>query len=349
MRTVACVSLVACLWFAGASSVSAQTEDATVVRARELFERGVDAYDRGAYYEALQAFQEAYSLRPHPAVRVNIANCYEKLDRPAEAIQNFEQFLGSGAGTSKQQEEVVKALDRLRKQVGRLVLRVSPDGAKVVIDSNDPLRAPITDVVLLKAGRHQLTASLDRHETAVRVVDITAEGTTELTIHLPRLDAAPPAVATSTPPTAATALPPEAAASAAPPPQAAPPGAASARASDASSDVPASVWIVGSVSFAAVLTAILTGQLALAADREFNSNLATVRNMNLPNEQRAVAWQEGLDAATRANALAVTTDVLLSSAVVGAVLTAVLYVNSSGPSEPSVRAAGSQLQLRASF
>lgn len=350
MRSV--LSLVACLWIASASSVSAQAEDATVVRARELFKRGVDAYDRGVYYDALQAFQEAYALRPHPSVRVNIANCYDKLDRPAEAIQNFEQFLGSGAGTAKQQEEVVKALDQLRKRVGRLLLHVSPDGAKVVIDANDPMRAPISDVVLLKAGRHQLTVSLDRHETAMRVIDVAAQGTTELTINLPRIDSTPEIAAA--PPQAATGPQPQAAPGAAPPPQpaaAAVPAPLPARAgvSSTSNDAPASVWIAGSVTVAAVLTSILTGQLALAADRDFNSDLATVRNMSLSSEQRAAAWDQGIDAANRANALAVTTDVLLSCAVVGAVLTTIFYVNGSTPSEPPVRTAGSQLQLRAAF
>jgi PEGA domain len=339
--------VVACLWIAGVGSVSAQAEDPTVVRARELFKRGVDAYDRGVYYEALQSFQEAYSLRPHPSVRVNIANCYDKLDRPAEAIQNFEQFLGSGAGTAKQQEEVVKALESLRKRVGRLLLHVSPDGAKVVIDANDPMRAPIADVVLLKAGRHQLTVSLDRHETAMRVVDIAAGGTTELTISLARVDASAPDAVAQTPPMAAPVPPPQAAAALAPPAAAAP-AVAKAPESGASADIPAGVWIAGGVTFAALLTSILTGQLALAADRDFNSDLATVRNMGLSSQQRASAWDDGIEAADRAHTFAVATDVLLSCAVVGAVLTTVLYVNGSS-NEPAVRQAGSQLQLTARF
>jgi hypothetical protein len=336
------------LWIAGASSVSAQADDATVVRARDLFKRGVDAYDRGVYYEALQAFQEAYSVRPHPAVRVNIANCYDKLDRPAEAIQNFEQFLGSGSGTPKQQEEVVKALEQLRRRVGRLLLHVAPEGAKVVIDSNDPMRAPIADVVLLKAGRHQLTVSLDRHETAMRVVDISAGGTTELTINLPRLDAPAANVVAQAQPAAALAPRPPAAAPATRPAAAAPLVAARVPESEASANIPAGVWIAGGVTFAALLTSILTGQLALAADRDFNSDLATVRNMGLTNQQRASAWDDGIDAANRAHTFAVTTDVLLSCAVVGAVLTTVLYVNGSS-SEPPVRQTGSQLQLKATF
>jgi hypothetical protein len=346
------LSLLACFWFAGARLGAAQPEDQNVIHARELFKRGVDAYDRGVYFEALQAFQAAYQLRPHPAVRVNIANCYDKLDRPADAIQNFEQFLGSGAGTPKQQEEVVRALDRLRKRVGRLQLHVTPEGAKVVIDDNEPRRAPIAEVVLLKAGRHQLSAALDGHETAMRVVDITADNTTELTIDLPRIDAAPVAAAPLAPAPAPQSV---AATRAPPPPVASVPAPTQLAASkpqptEESIEVPASVWIVGGITFAAVLTSIVTGQLALAADRDFNSDLAAVRNMTFSTDQRSAAWNDGINSANRAHTLAVTTDVLLSCSVVGAVLTTVLYLN-AGPASPEVtlRTSGSQLQLQARF
>jgi hypothetical protein len=94
----------------------------------------------------------------------------------------------------------------------------------------------------------------------------------------------------------------------------------------------------------------LTGQLALAADRDFNSDLAVVRNVTLSNDQRAAAWDDGIGSADRAHTYAVATDVLLSCAVVGAVLTTVLYLNSRTPAtEASVRASGSQLQLQARF
>jgi hypothetical protein len=344
------ILLLACGWFAAARPSAAQPEDLNVVRARQLFRHGVEAYDRGVYYDALQAFQDAYQLRPHPSVRVNIANCYEKLDRPAEAIQNFEQFLGSGAGTTKQQEEVLRALEQLRKRVGRLLLRVSPEGAKVVIDGGEPLRAPIAELVQLKVGRHQLTVSLDMHETAMRIIDIAAAGTTELTINLPRLDGTSPAsVASAPPPSAASTVP-----QLTPPPAAALPPAfpipAARSASEPAPDIAAGVWIAGGITFAAVLTSILTGQLALAADRDFNSDLAEVRNLSLSAEQRAAAWDDGISAADRAHAFAVTTDVLLSCAVVGAVLTTVIYLNDQpSANESTVRVAGSPLGFQARF
>ncbi len=352
MRSVGrCLALLAGLvWvFAGSDQGAlAQSEDANTMRARDLFRRGVDAYDRGVYFEALQAFQEAYQLRPHPAVRVNIANCFDKLDRPAEAIKHLEQFLGSGAGSPEQQKEVMQALERLRKRVGRLVLRVTPDGARIVIDNGDELKAPVTEPVYLKAGRHQVNIALDAHETALRVVDIQAEGTTELTVALARLDVPPPIPPSPGPPPVAAMPPP----SQLPPIAAGPSAPSLAPAAPAEAvthrGLPATVWLAGSVTLAALLSSIITGQLALAADREFNGELAAVRNMALSNVQRAEAWSDGINSADRAHTFAVATDVLLSTAVVGAVLTTVLYLNHHSSSEtppPAAATRGLQLQF----
>src|SRR6478609_6664356 len=51
-------------------------DGATRARARQNFQTGVAAYQRGDFSVALEAFLTAYRLAPHPTVRVNIANCY---------------------------------------------------------------------------------------------------------------------------------------------------------------------------------------------------------------------------------------------------------------------------------
>jgi tetratricopeptide (TPR) repeat protein len=59
-------------------------------RARTEFQRGVELFQGSDYQRALDAFQEAYRLAPHASVRLNIANCYEQLGRPVEALFHFE-------------------------------------------------------------------------------------------------------------------------------------------------------------------------------------------------------------------------------------------------------------------
>jgi hypothetical protein len=318
-----------------------------------LFGLGVSAYDRGVYFEALRHFQAAYQLRPHPLVRVNIANCFEKLDRPAEAILNFELFLESGAGNPSQQQEVRDALVQLKKRVGRLVLNVSPEGAKIVIDDQIERRAPMSDAVTLKAGRHQVAISLAGHETALRVVDVTAESTTELTLSLAATGAPPAELALVPTPTATTPPPAELPPAPTPPPADPTPqtlpdnsslsapwiDAPMPPSSPPGRTIPAVVWLTGGATFVALMGSIVTGQLALSADREFNGDLAAVRNMSLSDAQRASAWAQGIDAAERAGSFAVATDVLLSISLAGAVLTTIFYFDqatSSGSEDAEI-------------
>ena len=147
-----------------AGAVAQSDEDRA--RAREQFGLGVERYEGGNYQGALEAFQEAYRLAPHPTVRVNMANCYEHLDRPLEAMHHFERFLAEADGASRQQRrEVQAAIRRLEGQLGQLRLAIAPDGARVVIDNAETRVAPILEPVRLVAGTHHLTVRLDGYRT----------------------------------------------------------------------------------------------------------------------------------------------------------------------------------------
>jgi tetratricopeptide (TPR) repeat protein len=182
------------LWL-GATTASAQ--DADRQQARAEFDRGVSLYAAENYQGALEAFQEAFRLSPHPTVRVNMANCYDHLSKPIEAIFHFERYLAeSGRGApAAQRREVESALRTLRARVGELSLRVSPDGATVVIDEGDSRRAPILEPVRLAAGTHRIETRLAGYRTDRRTVEIPGGGAAELAIRLER--AGSPEVATA--------------------------------------------------------------------------------------------------------------------------------------------------------
>jgi tetratricopeptide (TPR) repeat protein len=326
-------------------------------RAKQLFEAGVADYDAGRYIDALQQFQEAYRVKPHPLVRVNIANCYDKLDRPVEALENFELFLAAPGGDPKQRDEVRAGIKELQKRVGQVAFKVTPDGARVLVDDRDERRAPVSEPVRLSVGRHRVTVSLEGYETALRVVDIKPQETEPLRVDLaslPAVEAAPLAAAASPEPAGAE-TPPE---PPAPSPQANPPLPApeATPPEPHRKGLPDSVWIAGGATVALAVTAVITGQLALAANREFDGNLAAVNNMQLTEFQRAGAWARGVDAANRANGLAAATDVLLACAVLGAGLTTYFLLDrptqaSSDTARVSaaIGPSGGRLQLQAHF
>ena len=104
-------------------------------QARAQFERGVGLYEAQDYAGALAAFQEAYRIAPHPTVRVNMANCYEHLNRPIEAIHHFERFLAESPAAPRPQRRVVEGAGAaLRCTIGEIPLSVSPGRARNTLD-----------------------------------------------------------------------------------------------------------------------------------------------------------------------------------------------------------------------
>ena len=168
------------------TAVSAEGQSETERnQAREAFQRGVDAFAQQRFQDALLAFQEAYRIAPHPSVRVNMANCYEQLERPVEAIFHFERFLVEAEDPDSEQETAVRsALRRLRRSVGELFLRIEPDGATVTIDGGDSFRSPVLDAIHLSSGIHEIEVFMTGYQPEVRHLRIRGAQRTELEISL---------------------------------------------------------------------------------------------------------------------------------------------------------------------
>lgn len=333
-------------------------------RARAEFQRGVDAYGSGDYQRSLDAFQEAYRLAPHPMVRVNIANSYERLGRPLEALFHFERFLAeTERATPQQRREVEAAIRRLRQQVGEIELHVTPDGALVTIDGAEQRRAPITDAVRVTVGLHTLEIRLDGYQTERRQVQVRGGETQRVEVRLARAEAVASSGGGSSGGASAAASTGEGATASA--------GAASAgggvegssAGAEGSSEAVASssgertgtttpvetqaaidaepapeagagggfrvtlpVWIVGGVTVAAAIGAGITGGLALSASSDFDRNVAIYEDPSEPADVRAQAQADGLSAADSARTLAAVSDALLITTIVGAGATAFLLI-----------------------
>ena len=190
-------------------------------------------------------------------------------------------------------------------------------------------------------GRHRIDVTADGYETALRVVDVQPGQTVDVQVELtPQLPASAPKTAAVPPGNNAelAVTQPAAVAAAA---ESAQPDELSESASDSLKTPPplpqaglaANVWISGGATFGLGVVAVVTGQLALAANREFDTNLAALRNSGLTEYQRAGAWARGIDAADRADALAAVTDILLAFTFVGVGLTTYFYLADRHASE----------------
>ncbi|MBK8241135.1 MAG: tetratricopeptide repeat protein [Deltaproteobacteria bacterium] len=87
-------------------------------QAMEAFARGSDNYNAAKYDVALRDFLEAASLYASPDFQYNIALCYEKLDKPEEAIAAFETYLKTKRNVPDR-ANVEDRIRRLREQIER--------------------------------------------------------------------------------------------------------------------------------------------------------------------------------------------------------------------------------------
>jgi tetratricopeptide (TPR) repeat protein len=187
------------------------TGDDSVKKARDLFAQGVKLYSSGRFERALEAFQQAYDLRPNAIVRVNIANCHERMGRPVEAISNFERFLAETDGQSRQQQAVESAIKRLRGKLSELTIQVVPDGASVQIDSIQRKRAPIVEPIALSAGKHVIEVTHSDYPPERREIELQSGRPMEISIILRRQKptAAPFETPVAPPPQGRPAIPQE--------------------------------------------------------------------------------------------------------------------------------------------
>ncbi len=299
-----------------AVSAQAQEEDERAA-AREAFERGVNAYGEERWEEALNAFQEAYRIAPHPSVRVNMANCYVHLARPVEALDHFERFLVEigDEGDPAQKREVRRQIEDLRGQIGETFVRIQPEGATVTIDGHTTMRAPILDAVKLSAGTHHVAVAMQGYATIEREFEVEGGERHELRIELEEAGPTEPSEGAeelgegTEDDTAEEAEEEEA------PEEVEDEGPGMT--------IPTTAWIGAGATAGLVVGAVVLAGFAKKNENDFND--AVVRYERSSGAERAQAREDGIDAANRADRLALTADILGIAGVLAAGATVFFY------------------------
>jgi hypothetical protein len=122
--------------------------------AGEAFAAGERAFGNRDYARALEWFRRAFALRPHDAVRFNVAVCLERLSRHRAALLEYE-----AAAASPQLDATVRAraqaqAARVREQLGTLLVTGTAPGALLLVDGEQICRLPCP--ALLDPGEHQV-------------------------------------------------------------------------------------------------------------------------------------------------------------------------------------------------
>jgi tetratricopeptide (TPR) repeat protein len=186
----------------------APADDATTSMARARFKEGVEFYDKGAYEQARASFLQAYALKKHPAVLLNLAWSCVKSGHALEAEKYFKQFLAEGKDiTDKQRADANDGLTQSRAKLGRIEV-VATAGTEVTVDGEKVGTAPLPEPISVEAGAH--TVKLKGADGATDTESVTVMGGEKATTHFAK--AAIPVVTPPPPP------PPEAPAPPPPPP-----------------------------------------------------------------------------------------------------------------------------------
>lgn len=330
-RQVALLTLLCSLL---AAPVLAQEDDTT--RARAEFQHGVELFQSSDYQRALDSFQEAYRLAPHASVRLNIANCYEQLGRPVEALFHFEHYLAEADHpAAAQRREIEASIRRLRGQIGTITIQVTPDGATITIDSTDQRRSPVTEPVRVTAGRHTVEVRLDGYRTETQTVEVAGGADARVSLRLARQEAVATTttttttttpVTTTTEPTTETTTTTTVATTETTTVE--PDRVAEMATEDDVGGLRIGVptIIAGSVTIAALIVTCITGPLALSANAAFERDVLDANDPLLAPEDQAAARVDGEAHASQARTLATVTDVMLVTTIVGAGATTALFI-----------------------
>lgn len=177
------LSLVLALAMLTSSTLRAQGA-ATARSASEHFERGYQLAQEGKLEAAIDEFNQAYALKPHPLVLYNLGQAYAASGRAVEAVAALKRYLAEAGPADAHRAQATAMLEHQAQRVGELQLEVSPAGAELSVDGIPVGVAPLTSPLELTAGPHGVLARLNGHEAHAEAVYITGKQRSRLTVAL---------------------------------------------------------------------------------------------------------------------------------------------------------------------
>jgi len=208
-RAIASILLVsfASLTFGG--PVLAQPADDPVTKAaRARFNEGVEFFDKGQFEMARASFLQAYSLKKHPAVLLNLAHSCLKSGHPLEASKYFQQYLReSTTATAAQKADAESGLAESRTRLGRIEV-VAPAGTEIYLESDRIGVAPLAEPIDVEPGPHSITGKKDGQSETTKIIMSAGQKSQAKLFDKSATPTPPPppvpAPATTTPPPVAT-------------------------------------------------------------------------------------------------------------------------------------------------
>jgi hypothetical protein len=191
---------------------AAAQDDVTLTMARERFKEGVTYFDKKDFAKARVAFLQAYALKKHPAVLLNLAQSELRSGHEADAAQHFSQYLREHKDASEAERQGAETgLTAAKALVAEVALEVDASGAEVYVDGDAVGSTPLAGPLFLAPGSHRIQVRKEGKTTNSDVA-VAAGQSTKFSVKLAApVAAAPPATSTDTtaPAEEVTSAPPE--------------------------------------------------------------------------------------------------------------------------------------------
>jgi len=147
--------------------------------ARQHFRAGRDAFGANNFEAALAEFRSANELIPAAAALSFVGQCLMKLNRQAEALRTFRQFVAQyGSPTNDREraalQEVKDWIDELEDVVGKVQINVAVSGATVLVDGQVVGPAPLAEPVEVVQGPHTYRAEAEGYRAAEETLTVEA-------------------------------------------------------------------------------------------------------------------------------------------------------------------------------
>jgi hypothetical protein len=169
IKTLSRLLMAACLL--GGLSAPARADN-TADEADLRFGRGVEAYRARRYEDALAEFFSSNRLVKNRNVILNIARCYEQLNRLEEAYRYYNDVLAENP-TAEDQRIVAEALKRLAPRVALVRIVTNPPGAEIYVDRKDlGSRGTSPKTLALQAGKTRIVVALAGYREASNDVSL---------------------------------------------------------------------------------------------------------------------------------------------------------------------------------
>jgi tetratricopeptide (TPR) repeat protein len=98
------------------SAIGRAAPDANTVAARSHVQAGIAFYDDGKYEEAAREMEAAYKLKPLADLQYNLAQCYERLGRLADAAEAYRKYL-AGKPEAEDRDNISARIASLEQRI----------------------------------------------------------------------------------------------------------------------------------------------------------------------------------------------------------------------------------------